>query len=305
MTEDQKAQLQALQQAIAQVQQQIGQKDAEIKKRDNEIKALKVVLAKIQKNAKESVVRQPDGVITRLPGNGMCYINLGVGDQVPTGMTFEVYDKNRGIPPLGDGLATAEDDQLRAQQAVAKAQAAAAARASGVSAGAMQTWETEMPRGKGSIEVVSVGPGKVSQCKIVHVEPGQQLVEGDIIANLAFSPTVKFKWFVYGDFDLDQNGQGTANDTAVIKRKIQEFGSQVSDTLGVNTDFVVMGVEPIVPTLSKEEEQDAAQIDKIQKLEAARKAYLDVIERASDLGIPILNQTRFLYYTGSFDLIRR
>ena len=305
MTEDQKAQLAAIQQAMQQVQQTVTQKDQEIKQRQDRIRVLESTLRKFQKNAKESIVRQKDGNITRLPGGANCYINLGVGDQIPVGMTFEVYDFNRGIPPLGDGLASAEDDQIRAQQAAAKAQATAVARLTGAAAGQQLTWETELPRGKGSIEVVSVGPGKTSLCKIIHVEPGQQFVEGDIVANLAYSPTIKFKWHVYGDFDLDNNGTPTSTDTAVIKRKIQEFGSQLTDQLNVDTDFLVMGLEPVVQALTPEEQNDPAMVDRNQKAEQARVAYNNVIERANTLGIPILNQNRFLYYTGSYDMIRR
>jgi hypothetical protein len=311
MTEDQKAQLAAIQQAMQQVQDNITKKDQEIKQRQERIRLLEATLKKFQKNAKESIVRQPDGTITRLPGGGNCYISLGQGDQLAVGMTFEVYDQHRGIPPLADGLANAEDDQLRAQQATARLQANAAARA-GAGAGAgpaaaqqVVNWETELPRGKGSIEVVQVGPGKSSLCRILHVEPGQQFVEGDIVANLAYSPNIKFKWHVYGNFDLDNNGQPTTIDTAVIKRKIKEFGSEVTEQLNVDTDFLVMGLEPTVPTLTEEEKQDARLVDEQQKAEQARTAYNNVIERANTLGIPILNQNRFLYYTGSFDMIRR
>lgn len=308
MTEDQKAQLAALQQAMQQVQDTVTKKDQEIKQRLDRIRLLEATLKKFQKNAKEAIVRQPDGTITRLPGGGSCYISLGEGDQISVGMTFEVYDQHRGIPPLADGLANAEDDEIRAQQAAARVQANAVARVLGAAAGAQQAavnWETELPRGKGSIEVVQVGPGKSSRCRILHVEPGQQFVEGDLIANLAYSPNIKFKWHVYGDFDLDNNGVATPTDTAVIKRKIQEFGSQLTDQLTVDTDFLVMGLEPVVPALTEEEKQDPTMVDKVQKLEQARTAYNNVIERANTLGIPILNQNRFLYYTGSYDMIRR
>jgi hypothetical protein len=60
-----------------------------------------------------------------------------------------------------------------------------------------------------------------------------------------------------------------------------------------------------VPVLTEEEKQDAQMVDKVQKLDQARTAYNNVIERANTLGIPILNQNRFLYYTGSYDMIRR
>jgi hypothetical protein len=37
----------------------------------------------------------------------------------------------------------------------------------------------------------------------------------------------------------------------------------------------------------------------------AQKDYLDIIAQASSLGIPTMNQNRFLYFIGYFDLAKR
>ena len=71
----------------------------------------------------DAVVRQADGKIIRVPGNGTVYINLGNGDQIAKGLTFEVYDRIEGIPSIGD-----------------------------------PTSDENLPRGKASIEVIRVAP---------------------------------------------------------------------------------------------------------------------------------------------------
>jgi hypothetical protein len=43
---------------------------------------------------------RPAGEIARVPGNNTVFINLGEGQELTLGMTFEVYDRRTGIPPL-------------------------------------------------------------------------------------------------------------------------------------------------------------------------------------------------------------
>jgi len=118
---------------------------------------------------------------------------------------------------------------------------------------------------------------------------------------------------VYGDFDLDNNGQASAQDAAVIKRLVSQWGGTLvpianpekpADSISVDVDFIVMGLEPVVPP-KDETVTDPIIIAQIQKATEDQKRYLDVRERAAQLGIPIMNQNRFLYYTGYFDQARR
>ena len=132
------------------------------------------------RNTADAVVRQADGAIVRVPGNGTVYINLGTGDQISPGLTFEVFDRAEGVPPIGD---ISTDDNL--------------------------------PKGKGSIEVVRVGAGS-SECRIIMQQPGQVIHEGDLIANLVYDRNTKYQFFIYGDFDLDENGVSTPQDAEVV-----------------------------------------------------------------------------------------
>ncbi len=220
----------------------------------------------------EPSIRRADGAISSITGsNGrqVVYIDKGLGKQISPGMTFEVYDKNEGVPRLQNEN------------------------------------EEQMPAGKASIEVVRVSP-QSSEAKVIRQAPGTQLFVGDIIANLIYDPNVKWRFKVYGNFDIDQNGVPTPQETEVVKRLIVQWGGIVTENLDIDTDFVVMGKEPIVPTVTKEQlEGDPIREFEHKKAEEARVAYEEVKNKALELHIPVLNQNRFLYFIGFFDQARK
>src|SRR5204862_6345318 len=82
--------------AQAQLAQQVATLQADLKKRTDEVGSLQRRLAAFRVNTKEPLVQVADGKVVRIPGNGMVYIDIGLGDQVVVGMTFEVYDKYNG-----------------------------------------------------------------------------------------------------------------------------------------------------------------------------------------------------------------
>ena len=216
-----------------------------------------------------SVVRQPDGRIVRVAGNNIAYIDLGQGDQITPGMTFQVYDRAEGIPAPGD-----------------------------------PTSNENLPRGKASIEVIRVGPTS-SECRVVNVQPGQTLAEGDLIANLVYDRNTRYNFFVYGSFDLDQNGVATPEDADVIRRLITQWGGALTDQINVNTDFVVLGGEPVVPSFTREDLEDPINLARYNEAQEQLQQYQDVLAAARSLHIPILNQNRFLYFVGFYELAKR
>lgn len=257
--------------------EKVNQKDVEIKQAlakaadaDKQLFAARERLGGTRVRVEEPIVRQGDGQIVRLPGNNVVYINRGVGDQIVPGMTFEVYDKNEGIPKLGDGLS-----------------------------------DENMPVGKASLEVIRVGAANLSECRIVKQQPGATLTEGDLIMNLVYDPAIKYNFAVHGKFDLDQNGLATPDDAAIIKRLITQWGAKVTDRLNVDTDFLVMGKEPVLDSYSEEELKDPLNAQKLADATKELNEYQDVLKRASELHIPVLNQNRFLYFIGYYDLAKR
>src|SRR5437763_1915650 len=61
----------------------------EMQKEADTNKGLQAKLAGHRVDVTSAAIRQGDGRIVRIPGNGICYINLGQGDQVTPGLTFE------------------------------------------------------------------------------------------------------------------------------------------------------------------------------------------------------------------------
>ncbi|MBC8107552.1 MAG: hypothetical protein H7Z14_13250 [Anaerolineae bacterium] len=234
-----------------------------------ELKKVQEKLSEIRPDVNRPVTSQSDGRIVRLPGPGIAYIDLGRSDQIVPGMTFEVYDRNEGIPPIGD-----------------------------------PTTDVNLPKGKGSIEITRVGATS-SEGRIVNAAAGNAMVEGDIVANLIYDRNTKNKFLVYGNFDLTRTGKPTAQDGEVIKRLISQWGAQVVPDINVDTDFVVLGAEPQIPTLTREEREDPVQKAIYDKAVAEAEAYSNISAKARDYRIPILNQNRFLYMIGYYELSKR
>src|SRR5258706_819663 len=216
----------------------------------------------------ESAIRRADGIIQQVSKNNVVYINRGLGQQISARMTFEVYDKNEGIPRMG-------------------------------------TNDESLPVGKASIIVERVSPSS-SEARVIKQSPGSQITVGDVIANLVYDPNVKFRFKVFGDFDIDQDGKATPQETEVVKRLIAQWGGIVTDDLNIDTDFLIMGKEPVVPAIPPEQlKDDPIREFEQKKAEEARKAYEDVKNKALELHTPVLNQNRFLYFVGFFDQARK
>jgi len=241
----------------------------ESRKLQERLTAAQARFDKMRVGVTEPVLRHGDGKIVGLGAKDYVTINLGRGDQLVPGMTFEVYDKNKGIPKL---------PQIPA--------------------------DNEMPAGKASLEVTSVNESS-SQCRITRLANGAQLVDGDIIMNVVYDPQVKYNFYVFGKFDLDRNGVATAQDTDVVKRLIGQWGGKVMDGINVDTDFIVLGIQPEVPNYSAEELTQPENVKKKADAEKELDQYHDIVQKARELHIPILNQNRFLYFTGFFDLVKR
>ena len=214
----------------------------------------------------DQMITSADGSVIRSPTNGTLYIDLGRQDSITTGMTFQVYDRVRGIPRMESA--------------------------------------TDLPKGKGSVQVVRVLPTQ-AECRVVEQTPGQTIREGDLIANLAYDKNVPPRFRIYGDFDLDNNGRPGPGDRERLDSLVRQFGGQVVDDVTVNTDVLVLGRQPAVPTLSPEERNDATRVAEQFRLQQQLDAYNAVLNKAESLNIPVLNQNQFLYYIGYFEQVRR
>lgn len=227
-------------------------------------------LQALRLNVADPIVRQADGQVVRIPAVNVVYIDLGQGDQVSPGMTFQVFDKVEGVPPIGD----------------------------------TDSAESALPLGKASLEIVRVGPTS-SEARVIRTQPGQTLTEGDLIVNLIYDRNTRYNFMVFGNFDLDRNSVPTAADAEVIKRLVTQWGGRLTDKVNVDTDFVVLGAEPEIPVFTRDELSDPINQAKYDQARAEAEAYDTVRRSAQEYNVPILNQNRFLYFVGFYELSKR
>jgi hypothetical protein len=244
-------------------------KDRELDQQKRLASALVDKLSGKRVSTVDPLLRQPDGTISSVATNDIVYIDLGEGDHIVPGMTFEVYSRREGIPKQED-LMSPEN----------------------------------MPAGIASIEVQQVLSG-VSQCRVIKTEIGQHIAEGDLIANLVYDRNTKYNLVVYGDFDLGQTGKPRPSDRQKIAALITQWGGKVQKDIDVDTDFVVMGAEPKVEQFTTDELNDPLNKQIQADEQASYNAYQAELEKAEKLGIPVMNQNRFLYFCGYYDNAQR
>ncbi|MGA2069848.1 MAG: BRCT domain-containing protein [Sedimentisphaerales bacterium] len=154
-------------------------------------------------------------------------------------------------------------------------------------------------KGKAEIEVYNVGDS-FSSARILRSDKKNPIVADDIIANLIWSPTKPNTFVVAGDFDL--NGDGAPDDYAIakIRRLVEKWGGKVADSVTVNTDYVILGTPPAVPSkpTMQETERYPNAMEKYERAQERLAGYKQILSQAQALSIPIFNADRFLYFIG-------
>lgn len=161
-------------------------------------------------------------------------------------------------------------------------------------------------KGKAEIEVFNVGK-TISAARIIRSEIKRPVVLDDAVANLVWDADQTNVFAVAGQFDVDGDGTTDFDGDTKIAALIEKWGGKVVDEVTVDTDYVVLGREPVVlskPTLEQ------LQVDPMatQKYEASirkREHYNTVIEQAETLWIPVFDVERFLYFIGYKELAKQ
>jgi len=152
--------------------------------------------------------------------------------------------------------------------------------------------------------VINVGQNS-SQCRVTRTTQGMTVSQGDLCANLVYDRNIKPLFYVYGKFDMDQNGVATEGEAEVLKNLITRWGGRIADRVSLDVDFVIMGKEPSVPLYSPDELQNPLNKAKQDEAKAALAAYNGIRDEAVGLHIPLMNQNRFLYYSGFFEASKK
>ena len=204
-------------------------------------------------------------VIDVLGSSGQVFIDLGRQDRIRPGMTFEVYD---------------EPGQIRVDSNTG-----------------------DYSRGKASLQVIKVAD-TTATARVTRTSGSRPVVRDDVIANAVFNPEYRFKFLVFGLFDVDGNGTPSEDEADYIRSRIIEWGGEVvsGDQLTGDLDFVVLGEVPdytpteLIPRNAAQEE-----IEAILKKREAYDHYEELFQQAINAQIPVLNWNRFRILTGEVD----
>ena len=81
---------------------------------------------------------------------------------------------------------------------------------------------------------------------------------------------------------------------------MEKWGGKVADSVTVNTDYVILGMPPEVPSkpTMQETEKYPNAMEKYERTLQQAANYKDIQSQAQALSIPILNADRFLYFIG-------
>jgi len=155
-----------------------------------------------------------------------------------------------------------------------------------------------MPRGKASVQVIEVGE-TTSTAKITRSSRGRPVVRDDVIANAVYDPEKEYLFMVHGRFDMNTDGRPTPAETDLVKSLIREWGGEIyeGDELRGDIDFLLLGVQPNEPG-PLPDNPTPAQVDIWVKQKEAVERYNQLLNRAMQANIPVLNQNRFLVLIG-------
>jgi len=162
-------------------------------------------------------------------------------------------------------------------------------------------------RGKATIEVIAVEEN-ASKARIVR-RGKTAVLQDDVIANVVYDPDMIFKFFVYGEFDIDYIGQATQTDRRRIEAMVLEWGAQLVASqipggapaeLSYDVDFLVLGKEPSLPEKPGEDVIDPVVLEAYDGAQKRYDRYHQLVNAANELSIPILNQNRFLTMIGYY-----
>ncbi|HPS53900.1 MAG TPA: hypothetical protein PLK08_10140, partial [Phycisphaerae bacterium] len=149
---------------------------------------------------------------------------------------------------------------------------------------------------KAKLRAINVSP-TFSECQVVESTDGKQVEDNDVVTNLVYDPNRKYVFVVKGVFDLYGDGRASQDQTNEVIQAIKLHGGEIGKEVNVQTDYVVMGVEPTKPIKPSDDAPDSVQLAYKKQMQAYDD-YFKTKKAAEGLKIPVLNTNRFLDLTG-------
>ncbi len=155
-------------------------------------------------------------------------------------------------------------------------------------------------KGKAEIEVYDIAE-TYSAARVIRSDAKRPILDGDIVANLIWNSDKTNEFVIAGDFDLDNDGNLDFNAIGRIRVLIEKWGGRVADTISIDTDFLLLGRQPQVPTQQptfEELELDPGAMQRYEALLQRLNHYNQLQKQAQALWIPVFRYERFLYFIG-------
>jgi hypothetical protein len=161
-------------------------------------------------------------------------------------------------------------------------------------------------KGKAEIEVFQVSE-QVCAARIIESDKKDPVVKDDIVANLIWNRSTANHFVVAGEFDFNNDGLIDSDGTQRIIELIERWGGQVDKEISVDTDFLIVGVEPKALPRPTQQELDINPLSQQRYEQSLQKVdvYNKILEKAANLGIPVFNQKRFMYLIGYDTLVHK
>jgi len=161
-------------------------------------------------------------------------------------------------------------------------------------------------KGKAEIEVFDVEKN-IAAARITHSQIKNPIVVNDVVANLIWDSDKTNVFVIAGEFDLNNDGHIDYDAVDKIKTLIGKWGGRVTDSISVDTDFLVLGRPPQIPQKPTFEqiETDPLAMQKYQASLQKLDHYNQTQKQARALRIPVFSTERFLYFIGYKTLAKR
>ncbi len=157
----------------------------------------------------------------------------------------------------------------------------------------------DLEEGKAVVDIINVND-TTSVGRIVTTEGNVQVRNGDKLVNVVFEPGRVYTFHLFGQFDLDYDESPDDGGLEQVENMVRRFNGRLADELSFSTDYLVLGVEPELPT-RPDDELDLIQMKEYRVQLENFNAYQGRITQARELGIPVLNQNRFFNLVGYFE----
>ena len=154
-------------------------------------------------------------------------------------------------------------------------------------------------QGKAEIEVFQVGQ-QVSVARILRSDRRNPIVPDDLVVNLIWDPKMSNRFMVIGEFDTNRDGRINPDGAAQVRELIERWGGVIQEDVTIDTEFLVVGAEPVVPARPTQDELDADPTA-FQRYENARRqaaVYNEMLIKAGNLRVPVFSYERFLHLIG-------